>query len=201
MFATARRTLAMTALSAGLVVTTMAVPGAIGSAQAAVPGTERQIASASTVQQTGHPLQAARALQAKAGKAKSKKKLKRAQAKAKAKKAMVVAAAQKGDPYRWGAVGPRSFDCSGLTLFSFRKAGKNLPRTAQQQFDATRRIKKKNKRRGDLIFIASGTRNKRAISHVGIYAGRGKMWHAPRTGSHVQKAKIYTKNYWVGRVK
>lgn len=56
-----------------------------------------------------------------------------------ATKALKIAASKKGAPYRWGATGPSRFDCSGLTLYSFKKAGKKLPRTAQQQYNKTDR--------------------------------------------------------------
>lgn len=57
-----------------------------------------------------------------------------------ATKALKVAASKKGAPYRYGATGPSRFDCSGLTLYSYKKAGKKLPRTAQQQFNKTKRV-------------------------------------------------------------
>ncbi|CAM5517837.1 C40 family peptidase OS=Streptomyces tendae OX=1932 GN=GUR47_29765 PE=3 SV=1 [Streptomyces tendae] len=57
-----------------------------------------------------------------------------------ATKALTIAASKKGSPYRWGATGPHRFDCSGLTLYSFKKAGKKLPRTAAQQYNKTRHI-------------------------------------------------------------
>jgi cell wall-associated NlpC family hydrolase len=58
-----------------------------------------------------------------------------AAAAAPATKALRIAASKKGSPYQWGATGPRSFDCSGLTLYSFKKVGKKLPRTAAQQYN------------------------------------------------------------------
>ena len=57
-----------------------------------------------------------------------------------ATKALQIAASKKGAPYRYGATGPKRFDCSGLTLYSFKKAGKKLPRTAAQQYNKTRHI-------------------------------------------------------------
>lgn len=113
-----------------------------------------------------------------------------------ASKALSVAAAQKGDPYRYGATGPNAFDCSGLTLYSYGKAGKNLPRTAQAQFNKTRRIAPSNRQKGDLVFI--GTPGN--IYHVGIYAGfwsgYGWMIDAPKPGRTVGAHKI--KNYTAG---
>ncbi|MFJ7769881.1 C40 family peptidase [Streptomyces sp. NPDC097107] len=114
-----------------------------------------------------------------------------------ATKALTIAASKKGAPYKWGAVGPSRFDCSGLTLYSFKKAGKKLPRTAAQQYNKTRHISAKNRKTGDLVFFHSG----RSIYHVGIYAGKGKIWHAPKTGDVVRLQKIWTGSVWYGRVK
>ncbi|AGK75779.1 C40 family peptidase [Streptomyces microflavus] len=112
-------------------------------------------------------------------------------------KALKVAASKKGAPYKYGAAGPSRFDCSGLTLYSFKKAGKKLPRTAQQQYNKTRHIAKSQRKRGDLVFFHSG----RSVYHVGIYAGGGKIWHSPKSGDVVRKAKIWSKSVWYGRVR
>ncbi|MER6106088.1 C40 family peptidase [Streptomyces sp. NPDC001832] len=112
-------------------------------------------------------------------------------------KALNVAASKKGSPYGWGATGPNRFDCSGLTVFSFKKAGKKLPRTAQQQYNKTRHIRASQRRRGDLVFFHYG----RSIYHVGIYAGKGKIWHSPRTGAVVRLEKIWTKSVYYGQVR
>ncbi|WP_077799624.1 C40 family peptidase [Streptomyces sp. JHA26] len=114
-----------------------------------------------------------------------------------ATKALRIAASKKGSPYAWGATGPYRFDCSGLTLYSFKKAGKKLPRTAAQQYNKTRHISARSRRAGDLVFFHSG----RSVYHVGIYAGKGKIWHAPKTGDVVRLQKIWTSNVWYGRVK
>ncbi|WP_328859891.1 C40 family peptidase [Streptomyces sp. NBC_00306] len=111
-------------------------------------------------------------------------------------KALKVAASKKGAPYKYGAMGPSRFDCSGLTLYSYKKAGKKLPRTAQQQYNKTRHIKASSRQVGDLVFFHSG----RSVYHVGIYAGSGKIWHSPKTGSWVKLEKIWTKSVWYGRV-
>ncbi|MEV8553409.1 C40 family peptidase [Streptomyces glaucescens] len=112
-------------------------------------------------------------------------------------KALQVAASKKGSPYKWGATGPRRFDCSGLTLYSYKKAGKSLPRTAAQQYNKTRHISPGSRKAGDLVFFHSGSN----VYHVGIYAGKGKIWHAPKTGDVVRLQKIWTKSVWYGRVK
>ncbi|AXI85536.1 C40 family peptidase [Actinospica acidiphila] len=112
-------------------------------------------------------------------------------------KALKVAASKKGAPYQWGATGPSRFDCSGLTLYSFKKAGKKLPRTAAQQYNKTRHISKSSRKVGDLVFFHSGS----YVYHVGIYAGKNKIWHAPKTGDVVRLQKIWTNSVWYGRVK
>ncbi|WP_159662836.1 C40 family peptidase [Streptomyces mexicanus] len=113
-----------------------------------------------------------------------------------ATKALQIAASKKGSPYQWGATGPRRFDCSGLTLYSFKKAGKKLPRTAAQQYNKPRHISARSRRAGDLVFFHSGSN----VYHVGIYAGSGKIWHAPHTGTVVKLEKIWTRSVWYGRV-
>ncbi|MCH5674503.1 C40 family peptidase [Streptomyces gilvus] len=113
-----------------------------------------------------------------------------------ATKALQVAASKKGSPYKWGATGPRRFDCSGLTLYSYKAAGKKLPRTAAQQYNKTHHISAKSRKAGDLVFFHSGSN----VYHVGIYAGQGKIWHAPKTGDVVRLQKIWTKSVWYGRV-
>ncbi|MFF5160369.1 C40 family peptidase [Streptomyces sp. NPDC000348] len=114
-----------------------------------------------------------------------------------AAKALNIAASKKGSPYQWGATGPHRFDCSGLTLYSFKKAGKKLPRTAAQQYNKTRHISAQSRRAGDLVFFHSGS----YVYHVGIYAGKGKIWHAPKTGDVVRLQKIWTRSVWYGRVR
>jgi cell wall-associated NlpC family hydrolase len=114
-----------------------------------------------------------------------------------AKKALQVAASKKGAPYSWGATGPRRFDCSGLTQYSYKKAGKKLPRTAAQQYNRTRHISAQSRKAGDLVFFHSGS----YVYHVGIYAGKNKMWHAPKTGDVVKLEKIWTRSVSYGRVR
>jgi cell wall-associated NlpC family hydrolase len=111
-------------------------------------------------------------------------------------KAVYLASLQAGKPYVYGADGPSSFDCSGLVQYVFKQLGRSLPRTTDAQFAATTRVSQYNKQPGDLIFLGSPG----DIYHVGIYAGDGKMWVAPHTGSVVKLQSIYTTSYYVGRV-
>lgn len=90
-------------------------------------------------------------------------------------RALAVAKTRLGDPYARGGAGPTRFDCSGLTQYSFKRAGKSLPRTAQGQYNATRHIPWQSRRPGDLVAVGYSSRS---ISHVGLYAGfwSGKSW-------------------------
>lgn len=89
-----------------------------------------------------------------------------------------------GKPYVWGATGPASFDCSGLTQAAWGSAGIALPRTTYTQINAGRRVSRSQLAPGDLVFFYSG------ISHVGLYIGGGQMIHAPRPGAPVRVASI-----------
>ena len=110
--------------------------------------------------------------------------------------AVRIAAQQKGKPYRYGATGPRSFDCSGFVQYVYRQVGKSLPRTSRQQRAATPYIDQADKEPGDLIFISTGGR----VTHEGIYAGDNRFWVAPKAGDVVKLQRIYTSTYTVGRV-
>ncbi|MFD8330005.1 C40 family peptidase [Streptomyces lydicus] len=111
--------------------------------------------------------------------------------------ALRVAASKRGSPYQYGAQGPFRFDCSGLMLYSFKRAGRALPRSAAAQYAHTRHISLAARKRGDLVFFHSG----RGIYHVGIYAGNGRIWHAPKTGAVVRLEKIWSRSVWYGRVR
>ena len=101
---------------------------------------------------------------------------------------------QIGKPYVWGAEGPNSFDCSGLTYYVYKNAaGITLPRNSRSQYGAGKAVSKSNLQPGDLIFSSTdGTGN---ITHVAIYVGDGQMIHAPRSGKNVEKVSMNT-SYW-----
>ena len=99
------------------------------------------------------------------------------------------AKAQIGKPYEWGATGPDSFDCSGLTGGAWRAAGVNLPRTSRDQYRAVDKIPYSQLRPGDLIFYGDGT-DAASIHHVAIYAGGGSMVEAPRAGIDVRLTSV-----------
>jgi cell wall-associated NlpC family hydrolase len=115
-------------------------------------------------------------------------------------KAVQIAAYQKGDPYRYGAAGPNAFDCSGLTMFAYRQVGRSLVHNAAGQYRQTVHYIRSQKRPGDLLFYTSNGRGS-GIYHVAIYAGNGYQWAAPHSGTRVQRQRIYSSHYLVGRVR
>ncbi|MEJ3658909.1 NlpC/P60 family protein [Actinomycetes bacterium KLBMP 9759] len=94
-------------------------------------------------------------------------------------KALQAAISQMGKPYGWGDTGPDSFDCSGLTSWAFKKVGVTLPRSSSQQATVGKSVSFDDLQVGDLVFYYS------PVSHVGIFAGEGKMLDAPQTGGTV----------------
>jgi cell wall-associated NlpC family hydrolase len=86
---------------------------------------------------------------------------------------------QMGKPYEWGAEGPGSYDCSGLTSQAWASAGHGIPRTSQEQWKQLAHVGIKDMRPGDLIIYFDDA------SHVGMYVGDGAIVHAPRPGRTV----------------
>ncbi|WP_406409791.1 NlpC/P60 family protein [Streptomyces halstedii] len=103
----------------------------------------------------------------------------------KAEKVLAFARAQIGKPYVWGATGPSSYDCSGLTQAAWKEAGVTLPRTTWDQVKVGTRVATADLQPGDLVFFYDD------ISHVGIYKGDGMMIHAPKPGANVREESIY----------
>ncbi|OAH13114.1 C40 family peptidase [Streptomyces jeddahensis] len=102
-----------------------------------------------------------------------------------AAKVIDFAEAQIGKPYVWGATGPGSYDCSGLTQAAWKAAGVSLPRTTWDQVKVGTTVSVDNAQPGDLVFFYDD------ISHVGIYIGNGEMIHAPKPGANVRVESIY----------
>ena len=96
--------------------------------------------------------------------------------------ALKFALAQIGDRYVFGADGMVYWDCSGLTMRAYQRAGVSLPHSSRAQSRMGKSIPYSQKKPGDLLFFG------RPVSHVGIYLGNGKMVHAPRSGSRVKVA-------------
>jgi len=114
--------------------------------------------------------------------------------------AIAAARSRLGVPYVWGATGPSSFDCSGLTQWSYAHAGINLPRTAAEQWNAGPHPALSALEPGDLLFWALNTSDPATIHHVAMYIGRGMMIAAPHTGENVQIQPVYMSGY-IGAVR
>ena len=98
--------------------------------------------------------------------------------------AVKFACSQIGKPYVWGADGPDSYDCSGLVLAAWAKAGVSLPHNAAQQRRVTKTVSRGDLRPGDLVFYYSD------LHHVGMYVGDGWVVHAPRSGDVVRMKRM-----------
>jgi cell wall-associated NlpC family hydrolase len=119
-------------------------------------------------------------------------------ASAAARKAVAVALAQLGSPYVWGADGPSTFDCSGLTSFAYAAAGITIPRVSRAQFAAyagMHPVDPLHLVAGDLVFFADNPGNPGSIHHVGMYIGKGLMVEAPHTGAVVRTSSIWRPSY------
>ena len=110
-------------------------------------------------------------------------------------KAISYALSQIGKPYQWGGNGPNSFDCSGLTQQSYKRAGVDIPRTALMQMRTGKAIGRiGDALPGDLLFpYADG-------SHVAMYLGNNQLVEAPTAGKNVQVTKVYSLNGGIRRI-
>ncbi|GAA2674519.1 C40 family peptidase [Streptomyces aculeolatus] len=110
--------------------------------------------------------------------------------------ALSAAQSKLGAPYVYGATGPSSFDCSGLTGWAFSQAGVSLPRISQDQANVGTRISSVSALQpGDLVFFYSD------LHHVGIYAGNGQIIHAPKPGAVVRYEAVGNMPFmWGARV-
>ena len=103
--------------------------------------------------------------------------------------AVSVARQQLGKPYEWAAEGPDSFDCSGLTMYAWGKAGVSLPHSSGAQYQSLPHVSRAQLQPGDLVFFGS------PIHHVGIYEGGGVMINAPESGENVRRDSIARADY------
>ena len=99
--------------------------------------------------------------------------------------AVAAAASQMGKPYRWGGAGPNNYDCSGLTMWAWARAGVSLPHSSKAQYSSLPHVPLSQLAPGDLVFYGS------PIHHVGLYKGSGVMIHAPQSGETVHEESIY----------
>ncbi|GAB3205601.1 NlpC/P60 family protein [Marinactinospora thermotolerans] len=115
-----------------------------------------------------------------------------------ARVALDFAYAQIGKPYIWGGNGPDGYDCSGLTKAAWAQAGVSLPRTSQEQFHAGTRVSWDQLQPGDLMFFYGSS-----PTHVGMYAGNGKMVHASTSSKPIGEVTLndYYRSEFVGGVR
>ncbi|MFF0733473.1 NlpC/P60 family protein [Streptomyces chartreusis] len=99
-------------------------------------------------------------------------------------RAIRYAKRQLGKPYKWGAEGPKSYDCSGLTSKAWAHAGTRIPRTSQEQWARLDRVPLTELRPGDLVIYFPDA------THVALYLGKGKVVQAPRTGEKIKISPI-----------
>lgn len=111
--------------------------------------------------------------------------------------AKLVAEAKKhlGKKYVWGATGPNTFDCSGLTQYCHKKLGISIPRTSLAQSNSGKSVSKSNLQMGDLIFWKTTSAK---VGHVGMYVGNGQFIHAPNSRS-VVKIDSLSNSYYSSR--
>jgi cell wall-associated NlpC family hydrolase len=105
-----------------------------------------------------------------------------------ARRAVQFALAQVGKPYVWGAAGPGSYDCSGLTMAAWRRGGVSLPHSAAEQYNYGHHVARADLQPGDLIFFYN------PIGHVTIYIGDGLMVSAPTEGQNVSVVPLSSFN-------
>lgn len=107
--------------------------------------------------------------------------------------ALAWAKTQLGKPYVYGAAGPNSYDCSGLTMQAYRHAGISIPRTSASQYYAGDLVPVGQMKPGDLFFY-SDNGSPSGIYHVAIYAGNGMRLHAPSPGKYVELVPMWWPN-------
>jgi cell wall-associated NlpC family hydrolase len=107
-------------------------------------------------------------------------------------RALEWAMKQLGKPYIWGGIGPKGFDCSGLTMMSWKDAGVTIPRIAADQYIAGKKERIDALVDGDLVYWTSDPSKPDDIYHVALYLGSGNVVAAPETGEDVKTEAIWT---------
>jgi cell wall-associated NlpC family hydrolase len=104
-------------------------------------------------------------------------------------RAVKVALAAVGTPYRWGGESPASgFDCSGLVRWAYGRVGVDLPHNSYALYTEGRRVRETSMEPGDILFFEG-------LGHVGLYLGNGRMVHAPQTGRNVEIVRLGSTNF------
>ena len=104
-------------------------------------------------------------------------------------RAAAVALKAVGVPYRWGGSSPAGgFDCSGLVYWAYGRLGVDLPHSSYALYGQGKRVARSSMKAGDLLFFYG-------LGHVGIYLGRGRMVHAPRSGRLVEVVTLGGSGY------
>jgi cell wall-associated NlpC family hydrolase len=104
-------------------------------------------------------------------------------------RAATIALRAVGVPYRWGGASPTAgFDCSGLVDWAYGRLGIALPHSSYALHELGRPVARSKMKAGDLLFFSG-------LGHVGIYIGRGRMVHAPHSGSRVQVVRLGQSSY------
>ena len=104
-------------------------------------------------------------------------------------RAAAIALRAVGVPYRWGGASPAAgFDCSGLVYWAYGRLGIQLPHSSYALHELGRPVARSKMKAGDLLFFSG-------FGHVGIYIGRGRMVHAPHSGSRVQVVRLGHSSY------
>ncbi len=108
-----------------------------------------------------------------------------------------LAKKQVGKRYVYGAEGPNSFDCSGLTQYLYKNCGKSIPRVSSDQYSSSQKVKKSSLKKGDLLFFSTSSSG--SVGHVGIYIGNNEMVHAANSNTGVVitdlSSSYYVKHY------
>lgn len=104
-------------------------------------------------------------------------------------RAAAIALKAVGVPYQWGGSSPASgFDCSGLVYWAYGRLGIKLPHSSYALYGEGRRVARSRMKPGDLVFFYG-------LGHVGMYVGRGRMVHAPHSGTRVQVVRLGGSGY------
>jgi cell wall-associated NlpC family hydrolase len=104
-------------------------------------------------------------------------------------RAAAIALEAVGVPYRWGGASPASgFDCSGLVYWAYGRLGIDVPHSSYALYDLGRGVERSRLKPGDLLFFSG-------LGHVGLYLGRGRMVHAPRSGRSVEVVSLESSDY------